>query len=704
MGFKEKLLKQIMSLGDKGYTEQELANKLKFRTKLERKILKSTIRELIKEGAVIEKSRGKLIAVSQQNLIKGDLRGNRRGFAFLSREDRGPDIFIPNRSLGGAMHGDTVLARLVGESEGVVVSILKQGIKRLVGTYIISGKYGFVVPDDDSYYKDIFIPFDKVNDAKPMSKVVVSIKIDPSNNKPLGTIEEVLGMSGDRNAEVISILKNYGFSDKFPEEVLRASEGLKYKEDKPRKDFRELLTITIDGEDAKDFDDAISIEKTISGYKLYVHIADVSHYVKPRSVIDNEALSRATSVYFPGSVFPMLPEAISNGVCSLRPNEDKLAVTVVMHTNKKGSVEKSDFYKSVIRSNYRMTYTEVTKILDNDSELKEKYSEVVEMLEWSRELADILGKKREKKGAINFETKESKIILDEKGDVSSISPYPYDTSNGIIEQFMVLTNQIVAKHLEENKYPCVYRIHEEPSEEKMDAFIKFIRNLGYDMDLSKGIAPKQFSELLNKIKGEPYETIINKVMLRSMQKARYSIANEGHFGLSLEHYCHFTSPIRRYPDLMVHRILKAVIENNKDDKFLEKFKRFCVTAAEISTEREIAADKSERDIDDYYKALYMTKFIGEKFDGVISGVISTGIFVALENTVEGFVPMIELPEDRYELDESNYRLVGTKYSFSIGDSVEVEIKSSLIETRNVNMTLVGDDTNHLRKVIKGAKI
>ena len=496
MGFKEKVLKQIISLGDKGYTISELENKLNFRSRMERKIFASAIRDLIKDGSIVDKGKGRLVAVSRDNLIKGDLRGNKRGYAFLIREDKGPDLFVPNRSLGGAMHGDTVLVRQTGDSEGSVVSVVKRGVLQMVGTYILSGKFGFVVADDDNYFKDVFIPFDKVNGARPLSKVVINVKIDPNNNKPVGEVIEVLGQSGESNAEVLSILRNYGFSETFPSEVLKAAESVEFKIEGKRTDLRDLLTITIDGEDAKDFDDAISIEKIKDGFRLYVHIADVSHYVKGGSVLDREALSRATSVYFPGSVFPMLPEGISNGVCSLRPDEEKLTVTAMMDITPSGRVKNSEFMETITRSNYRMTYTQVTKILDGDKELRDKYKEIVKLLEDARELSDILAKVRNDRGTINFATKESKIILDDKGDVVDIKPYPYEVSNSIIEHFMILANEAVAEYTSSNNLPSVYRVHEVPSEVKMQAFNEFINGLGYSLNVSDGVKPNIFSDFL----------------------------------------------------------------------------------------------------------------------------------------------------------------------------------------------------------------
>ena len=697
MIFKDKLYNEITKQQKQTFSIKEIENRFNIRKGSEKKMMEKAISSLIEEGKMVACGKGKISVASPNEFIKGKLQGNRKGFAFLIREDDGDDIFIPNRNLAGALHNDTVYAQKTGESEGKVISIVERGTTKLIGTLIRSSRYFFVVPDDDKNFKDIFIPEGNIKGARLNDKVLISVAIDNSTKKPFGKVERIIGKAGERNTDVLSILLNYGFSEKFPQNVLQAADKISYKEDKDRKDFRSLLTITIDGEDAKDFDDAISLEKIGDIFRLYVHIADVSHYVNFGSAIDKEAIERTTSVYFPGSVFPMLPEAISNGVCSLRPEEEKLTMTVVMDINKNGEVIKEKFYNSITKSNYRMTYNQVTRIIKRNEEKRSNYSEILEMIENSKELAGILANKREAIGAINFETQEAKILLDENGDVKSITPYPYDISNSIIEQFMVLANETVAKFISEKGFPCVYRVHESPNEEKLANFIQFLNGLGYKLDLSKGVVPKIFSDLLGEIKGENVERIINKVMLRSMQKAQYTTQNLGHFGLGLEYYCHFTSPIRRYPDLMVHRVLKTIIAKNMDQNYLSILNNLCQTAAEKSTEREISAERAERDIDDYYKALFMGKNIGKKFVGIVSGIINRGIFVELDNTVEGFVSLDDLPSDRYQLDDKNFRLIGTKFMFALGDEVEVEVLKADIISRNVDFHLLSEPETHLRK-------
>lgn len=699
MGYNEKLLQQIEEMGEKGLSVGEIAKKMNVKTKFEKRRLAQTIKNFLQTGKIVGKGKNKISRVSKKNLVKGVLQGHRRGFAFLIREDNEEDVFIPNRQLNGALHGDTVLVSCSegrnGGREGVVMQILKRGIIKLVGTFVQSGKNGYVIPDNDNYFKDIFVPSDKVNGATPMSKVVVNINDDITEESPKGEIISVLGKRGERNAEVLSILRNYGFSEVFPEEVVEQAEKIEYKPEN-RKDLTKLLTITIDGDDAKDFDDAISIEKLEAGFRLYVHIADVSHYVRSGGIIDKEAFNRATSVYFPGNVFPMLPESISNGVCSLRPDEDKLAITVAMDTDNKGNVISSHFYESLIRSDYRMTYTNVTKILEGDKDLREKYHKIIEMIEDAKQLSDLIAKSRKEKGMINFGSRESKIDLDEKGDVIDIYPYPESISNQIIEQFMITANETVATYISKKNLPCVYRIHEKVSEEKLANFIRFIKGFGYDLDIRNGVHPKLFSDLLDTLKGQDAEQIISKIMLRSMQKAKYTTYNSGHFGLSLDSYCHFTSPIRRYPDLMVHRTLKAMINNRINEAFVARTKGLCEKAATQSTEREIAAASSERDIDDYYKALYMQKFVGKRYHGLISGVIATGIFVILENTVEGFVALDDLPFDRYDVDDKSYCIRGRRYTYTLSDKIEVEIKASYPDRRKIDMIAVEEDAvNHL---------
>ncbi|MCL2630701.1 MAG: ribonuclease R [Firmicutes bacterium] len=560
--------------------------------------------------------------------------------------------------------------------------------RTIVGTYFRERGRGFIAPDSKEVFKefrDIFVPDTKSGRFKNNSKVVAEIKTNPRSGNVSATIIEVLGVAGEKESEVLAILRNYGFDEFFPENVLKSAENIYYQEDSfKREDLRNLFTITIDGEDAKDFDDSISLESLKGGgYKLWVHIADVSHYVKLGGAIDKEAFKRGTSVYFPSSVFPMLPETISNGVCSLRPGEEKLTISAIISLDKNGVVTDTEFKNTVTKSDLRVTYNQAEGIINGESESADL--RLKNLLLTSHELAKKLKKKRDLEGSINFVTHEAKIVLDENGNVKELARYPYGESNRIIEEFMVLANSCVAKFLLESKIPSVYRTHEEPNQIKLNDFLTFIAPMGLKLNLAGGIKPKAFSDLLTKVKDTPLEYIVSKVMLRAMQKAKYTAGNLGHFGLCLEHYCHFTAPIRRYPDLMVHRALKSKIGGFK---LPENFKRLTEVAGVQSSEREVSAEKAERDIDAYYKAVFMKDKIGMRFKGHISGVIFAGIFVSLENTVEGFIPESNLPYDNYQFSESRKSYHGTKHKFNLGDTVEVEVANVNIALKQVNFMLV----------------
>jgi ribonuclease R len=523
------------------------------------------------------------------------------------------------------------------------------------------------------------------NGAENNIKVLAEL-VYLKDKRPRAKVIEILGKPGERETEVLSILKGYGFEDKFPPEVLAAAKKIKYEPDLNRRDLRDLPTVTIDGEDAKDFDDAISIAPEGAGAKLYVHIADVSEYVKLNGAIDKEAFERGTSVYFPGSVFPMLPEELSNGVCSLRPGEEKLTLTAEMTLDREGNVKKKAFYKSTIRSDFRMTYTAVTGIIEGNGELSEKYAPIKEMISLAARYGKILAERRRASGSINFTSSECKILLNKDGSVADISPYPFSESNSLIEQFMVLANESVAKFVLDNNCPSVYRVHEPPLELKIKAFSDFLGAFGYKPNFGNGKSPKPFEDFLESVRDDPAGPVINKFMLRSMQKAKYSPENTGHFGLNSEYYCHFTSPIRRYPDLMMHRALKAILEKKLNPEFKERFKVKCAEASVKSSEREISSEHAEWDVEDYYKAVFMSDKIGNEYEGFVSGVVPAGIFVTLKNTVEGFVSLDNLPEDRYFVDQRN-RLAGHKNAFSIGDKVKVIILRADVLERKIDMKL-----------------
>ncbi len=696
MGFTEKVLGQIEESGLSDFTLKQLCRKLGIYASFERRIISDALKTLSDDGKLVEISADHYVLPEAGSLIKGVLRGNRRGFAFLTREDGGADLFIPNRSLHGALHGDTVLARLSpvssSDDEGEVVKVLERGFDQIVGTFEKRPQgFGFVVADDSSYFSDVFVPAASARGIRNNSKVVVKLTEFGGKN-PVGEIKEVLGFGGNIDAETVGIVRSHGFKEAFCEDVLAEAKRLASsdisKEISKREDFRSLPTITIDGDDARDFDDAVTLLKTADGFELYVHIADVSHFVRPGSLVDKEARERATSVYLPNMVLPMLPESISNGCCSLVEGEDRLTLTCVMSVDEKGKVKSVRLAKSVIASNHRMTYGEVSKLLDGDKKLADKYSDVVGMIFEMKKLADTLALARHERGSIDFVTHESLIKLNaSKTKVVDVQRYPMLDSNDIIEEFMLLANESVAEFMNRAELPLVYRVHGEPTKEKIEQLTKFVEGCGFTFKVRNKLYSKQFQQLLEQVKGAETENIISKVMLRSMQKAKYSAENEGHFGLALEYYCHFTSPIRRYPDLMVHRIIKAVLDGKFDENQLGKFSADCVTVSDFSSERERAADLAERDADDYFKALFMQDKVGEMYEGYISGVTSSGIFVELENTVEGFVPVSRLPHGRYAFDEKRFELKGAKRTFGLGDKVTVAVAAANVAERRVDFEL-----------------
>ncbi len=619
--------------------------------------------------------------MSKREIIEGKLQGNERGYAFLIASDgRKEDYFIPHSDLRGAMHGDLVLAETT-RGEGArttarVLKILERGITELVGTYFSCKSGGFVTPDERKYYNDIFIPFGKGVRAKAGDKVVCKILSYPKKQNPEGIVTKVLGRQFNKETEIKSILYTYKLPEDFPKEVKSASKELRAPTEKDfenRADFRNLLTMTIDGEDAKDFDDAISIEKLKNGsYLLGVHIADVSHYVTHNSIIDKEAFERATSVYFPEQVIPMLPEKLCNDLCSLREGVDRLTLSCMMKVSKSGKVTDYEITPAVIRSSARMTYTKVQKIIDGDEKLIKQYKPLIKSITLMNELADILIARRDEEGSIDLDVKESAIYVDNQGEIV-VKPAPRDKAHRIIEEFMILANVTVAEYMYYLEQPFIYRIHETPSEEKLENFYTFLNGLGVRYRRKKDeVFPKDFQTILKDAENTPQYTLINRVMLRSMQKAKYSPDDVGHFGLSKVHYCHFTSPIRRYPDLVIHRIIKEFLAGKTNVE--EKFGGFVYSASKQSSEKERNASEAERAIDDYYKILYISNFVGEEFDGIVSGVTGFGVFVELDCGVEGLVKMETLRgRKRFVHDEKNYTLSDGKRTFKLGQKVRIKV-------------------------------
>ena len=631
--------------------------------------------------------------MAKREIIEGKLQGNERGYAFLIPIDgRKEDYFIPHSDLKGAMHGDTVLAETTsGEGNRTtarVLKIIERGIKELVGTYFTFKSGGFVTPDERKYFSDIFIPFGKGQRAKSGDKVVCKILSYPKKQSPEGIISKVLGRQFNKDTEIKSILYTYKLAESFPKSVIDAAKDLIAPQEidfKGREDYRNLVTFTIDGEDARDFDDAISIEKLKNGkYLLGVHIADVSHYVKENGQIDKEAFNRATSVYFPEQVIPMLPEKLCNDLCSLREGVDRLTLSCMMTVNGQGKVTDYKITPSVIRSSARLTYNEVQKILDGDLKYIKKREKLIKEITLINELSEILSQRREEEGAIDLDVKESAIYV--SGGEIQVVPAPKDKAHKIIEEFMILANVTVAEYMFYLEKPFVYRVHDKPTEERIEQFYAFLRGLGINARHNRdGIYPKDFQSILSSTEGTPANTVVNRVMLRSMQKAKYSPDDIGHFGLSKSHYCHFTSPIRRYPDLVVHRIIKAFLDGKDvDGEYAEKV----YAVAKQSSEKERNAIEAERAVDDYYKLLYISNYVGEVFDGVISGVTGFGIFVELHNGVEGLVRIETIKGKRRLIhDEQKYTLSDGNVTYKLGQMVKIKVAGVDLAERRAEFVL-----------------
>lgn len=667
-------------------------------------IFKSLLEELEEEGKIFKTHRDRYGLPERMNLIVGRVQGNERGYGFVIPDDEGiKDIFITADGMNGAMHNDRVIARInkkaIGErrSEGEIIRIIKRANLTVVGTFESSRYFGFVIPDDSRISGDIFIPKDEINNARTGQKVVAEIVKWPEKRRNAeGRIIEILGDKEEVGTDILSIIKSYNLSEEFPEAVLKQADNIPdaVTEEmiKGRVDLRQLRMVTIDGEDAKDLDDAVSIETLPDGnYRLGVHIADVSYYVTEGSPLDKEALKRGTSVYLVDRVIPMLPKKLSNGICSLNPKVDRLAFTVMMDIDPSGRVVNHDIFESVIRTSERMTYTDVFKILaKNDEELIKRYNYLVDDFRKMEELAMILRRKRFARGSIDFDFEETKIILDEKGKPVEVKPYEITIANKIIEEFMLICNETVAEHFFWANVPFVYRIHEDPDPEKIESLAEFVHNLGYTLKGINKIHPKALQELLEKVKGKSEERIVSTVMLRSLAKARYSSNNDGHFGLAAKYYCHFTSPIRRYPDLIIHRImkeyLKGLIDHEREKYLVENLPDI----AKQCSDRERIAEEAERDTEDLKKVEYMKQHEGDIFDAIISSVTSFGMFIELDNTIEGLVRMSSMVDDFYIFNEKMYSLIGerTRKIYRIGDKIKVMLAKADIATRKIEFVIV----------------
>ena len=656
----------------------------------DREKFESLINELIAEGRVFETKKGKLASPKDLQMATGTFIGHARGFGFVTPDAGGEDIFIPASETMGAMQKDRVLYKMLHKAEkgkkadGVIVRILERGQQRIVGTFEAGSKgYGFVVADDKKIAKDIFISRENTKGAVTGHKVVVEITdYGEDRRNPEGKVIEILGHINDPGVDILSVIRRYELAVEFPEEVYAEIEHLGTEvaeaDKKGREDLRDLLTITIDGADAKDLDDAVSLKRLGNGnFELGVHIADVSHYVRENTALDKEAYARGTSVYLVDRVIPMLPHKLSNGICSLNPHVDRLALSCLMEVNGRGEVVSHRILESIINSDYRMTYTAVREILeDGTPALLEQYAEILPMLEDMEELRQILGEKRRKRGSVNFDLPESKIILDENGKPIDIKPYEKSIATNMIEEFMLVCNETIAENSFWQEMPFMYRSHQEPDEDKLEKMEQFLRGFGYYLRKRDGeIHPRELQKVLQKAEETDEERIITRMVLRSMMQARYTAENGGHFGLAAKYYCHFTSPIRRYPDLEIHRMIKKMLHGELDEKASAYYRRKMPDWAKHCSKQERVAEDAERDTDALKKVEFMEDKVGQIYEGIISGVTNWGIYVELPNTIEGMVALSQMDDDYYEFDEKKMLVFGkrTKKSYRLGDKVVVSV-------------------------------
>lgn len=656
----------------------------------DKEAFKDVLDALVEEGSVELTSRGKYIRPENRNLT-GIFSSNPRGFGFVSVEGEPEDIFVPAEFVNGAFYKDKVLVKVKGENqapgkrpEGMIIKILARGCKTVTGTFEKQDFCGFVRPDDQRYGCDIYISRKHFGGAAHNDKVVVNmLSYGTDKRKPEGEIIKVFGSIDDPATDVLSVVHAYNIEEEFPKgvhhEVKRISTEVSEEECHGRKDLRGKLTVTIDGEDARDLDDAITLERQGDGYLLGVHIADVTYYVPEGSALDQSALLRGTSVYLVDRVIPMLPRELSNGICSLNQGADRLTLSCMMYLDKRGNVIDHQIEETVICVDQRMSYTGVQAILTGAKHPEGEQKKIRELCFLMEEAAALLKEKRRQRGAIDFDFPESKIIVDEAGEAREIYPYERNTATDIIEDFMLLANETVAEDYFWQEIPFVYRTHEPPEPERLKKLDLFIRNFGYYLKTGReSFHPKEIQKLLFSLEGEPEEALISRVALRSMKQAKYTTVNVGHFGLSTQYYTHFTSPIRRYPDLQIHRIIKENLHGCLNDKRTSHYEKILPGVAKQCSMLERRAQNAERDVDKLKKVEYMQQRIGEHFTGVISGVTAGGLYVELENTVEGMVPLQTLEDDYYLFDEEHYQLTGEKTGriFTLGQTVDIVVKSA----------------------------
>ncbi|MGN0341413.1 MAG: ribonuclease R [Roseburia sp.] len=668
----------------------------------QREELHQVLDALVAEGKIEFTQKGKYVKASGR-FLTGVYTGNSRGFGFVTVEGEDEDIFIPGENTNGAMHMDTVEVAITDihsgkRREGTIVKIVSHGLSQIVGTYQASKTYGFVVPDNQKLSSDIFIPLERSMGAVTGHKVVVELTSYGENGKkPEGKVVEIIGHINDPGTDIMSIVKGYDLPVEFSPKIMKQVENVAHEVSEAdmagRMDLRDWQMVTIDGEDSKDLDDAVSLTMEGDNYILGVHIADVANYVQEHSALDVEALNRGTSVYLVDRVIPMLPHKLSNGICSLNAGENRLALSCIMTIDPKGKVIDHKIAETVVKINERMTYTSVKKILEDHDEAEcTRYADLVPMFERMGNLAALLRSNRMKRGSIDFDFPETRILLNEKGEPIEIKPYERNTATKLIEDFMLIANETVAQDFFWQEIPFVYRTHETPDEEKIRKLATLIGNFGYSLHMSnEEVHPKELQKLLGKIEGTDEEPLISRLTLRSMKQAKYTTENTGHFGLATSYYCHFTSPIRRYPDLQIHRIIKETLRGRMNHKRMEHYEKILPEVAKHSSEMERRADEAERETDKLKKVQYMEKHLGEVFEGVISSVTGWGLYVELPNTIEGLVHVTSLDDDYYHYQEETYELIGetTNKHYKLGQRVYVQAVSVDPLMRTIDFRISG---------------
>lgn len=670
--------------------------------KEQREALREVMDSLEKEGKIHVTQKGKYVKGEAKKLI-GLFQAHAKGFGFVTIEGEEEDIFISEDDTNGAMQGDEVEITITKapqgkRKEGKILKIIQRGTQKLVGYYQARKGFGFVVPDNARYLQDIYVLAERSKGAVTGHKVVVELtSYGNVNKKPEGKVIEILGHVNDPGVDILSIVKGYDLPMEFPEKVLnqaaKVASAVSGADMAGRKDLRNWKMVTIDGEDAKDLDDAISLTKEGEDYVLGVHIADVTNYVQENSALDREALKRGTSVYLADRVIPMLPYVLSNGICSLNAGEDRLALSCIMTVDARGNLKDHVIAETIVRVDERMTYTSVKKILaDRDEAETERYKELVSMLEQMETLSGILREKRHKRGAIDFDFPEAKLILNENGIPQEIQAYERNVATKMIEDFMLLANETVAEDYFWQELPFVYRVHEAPDEDKMKKLVTFIQNFGYTLHVPKGqeIRPKEIQKLIDKIEGTQEETMISRLTLRSMKQARYTPDNQGHFGLAAQYYTHFTSPIRRYPDLQIHRIIKDNLRGRMSDSKREHYATILPEVTRNASTLERRAEEAERETVKLKKVQYMRKFLGKEFEGAVSGITKWGIYVELPNTVEGLVHVTNMRDDHYDYDETRFQMIGERTGkvYRLGQKVCVRVVECDTITRTIDFEMV----------------